>query len=753
MAKRTGSTSGTVGSIDIGALGKSIAENLAQIQEATKRGEQAGSLAEQFEQQREALEDYNEELKKNNLNIAERGAAETKLIELEMQRLKTERDLNKAGVDTGRTLEEINELLAEHRKKLREASEAADSLSNSFELGSQIGSTFGNAIGVTDNKLEDFVGSLAKGKISMKGFTSGIKSSLNPIKIATSLLSTMGQESYKLMVTVNTVNSQFRKDYGQFGNTLAKTALASEESLRKFNIGYEETALAVESLNVGVSDFVDMSAQQRDSLVRDSALLAKLGVSNEEYAETIQSMTKAFGDSTEGAQENMVEMRKFATAIGKSTKSVMNDFSKVRSYLAQFGSNYEKIFRRMETVARKTGASIEDLQQIALGFDQFEGAAESVGKLNALLGGPFLNTVDMINTEDPAEAIMKIKEAFDASGKSVNSMTRRELQAFATSIPGINGDVEKLRTIFGQLDSGMLDTADSINAVLEGSKETTKSLEDDADASMTIEERQAAIAKQMALAASSMEKAANVMSEALKVANDQGANLRNVTADGTKAALKTAQTAKSISAIQKAGAEVAEAGTEVAVKEAAKGAGKLAGKRIPVTGALVAGGMALSRASEGDVFGAGLEGVSGVLSLIEGLAVTGVGAPIAAAALGGGIGIDAYLAKRDYDRAMSAGGATYKDYQQSQAGPAMAAGGIVTKPVTNATIGEAGREAIIPLENGATHLVEPLTLALKQAMGTGAGSSPNITLKVELGGRELTAFVKQVIVDNLNPFK
>lgn len=629
-------------------------------------------------------------------------------------------------------------------------------MSNSFELGSQIGSTFGNAIGITDNKLESFINSVGKGGISVKGFTAGLTKSINITKIATSFLTTMAQETLKLGFTVNGVNSQLRKDYGQFGNSLAKTAMSVEESLRGFNIGYEETASAVDSLNVGVSDFVDMSAKQRDSLVRDSALLAKLGVSNEEYAETIQSMTKAFGDSTEGAQENMVEMRKFATAIGKSTKSVMNDFSKVRSYLAQFGNNYEKIFRRMETVARKTGASIEDLQQIALGFDQFEGAAESVGKLNALLGGPFLNTVDMINTEDPAEAIMKIKEAFDASGKSVNSMTRRELQAFATSIPGINGDVEKLRTIFGQLDSGMLDTADSINAILEGSKETTKSLEGDVDASMSVEEHQAAVAKQMAASAESMERVANTLSNALSVLNQQGSMLKyyfgdiikiagkgisiiknflGLGSDAAKAAGATVEaTAKSGSgAIAKSvGEEGVQAAAKVAGKEGleklgGKALGKTILKKIPGIGLLMGVGMGAMRMAEGDVLGGLGELASGAASTVPGI---GTGISMA---------IDAGLAARDIYNATS--------------GPAMATGGIVTKPVTNATIGEAGREAIIPLENGATHLVEPLTLALKQAMGTGAGSSPNITLKVELGGRELTAFVKQVIVDNLNPFK
>ncbi len=437
----------------------------------------------------------------------------------------------------------------------------------------------------------------------------------------------MAKESYDLLLVTNKINSQFRKDYGvQYGNRLAKSTMAVEQSLRRFNVGYEDTAKAVESLNVSVSDFGDMSEENRQALITDSALLQKLGVDNEEYAQSIQSMTKAFGDSVEGAQENMREMRLFSNAIGRSTKQVVKDFTAVKSYLAQFGASYEKIFRRMETIAKKTGAAISDLQGIALGFDQFEGAADSVGKLNALLGGPFLNTIDMLNTEDPAEIIMKIKDAFDASGKSVNSMTRRELQAFAATIPGINGDVEKLRTIFGQLDSGMLSTADSINAVLEGTTDTTKGLESQADASMTIEERQAAISKQMAASAEQMERAANIMSAALAKINQQGANAKNLATDASKGLVKAGSVidiASSISkeaseaAVKEAGEVVVKEGAKVVAKEVAKEGAKAAGKRIPLAGAAVAATAAGMRYDEGDYFGATLELLSGAASIGE----------------------------------------------------------------------------------------------------------------------------------------
>ena len=205
------------------------------------------------------------------------------------------------------------------------------------------------------------------------------------------------------------------------------------------------------------------------------------------------------GETREATQENIAELVEFGRRNGIEGKSTIANFKKVRSYMAQFGDNWQKTFNRMSLISRKTGMDIDNLASIAQGFDTFEGAAESVGKLNALLGGPFLNTVDMIRTEDPAEQIMKVKQAFDAAGKSVNSMTKFELKGFAETIPGINGDVEKMRTLLNKLDSGMLSSADAITEALEGPSDEQKRLDEQLKASTSIAESLAIVSNSLAL--------------------------------------------------------------------------------------------------------------------------------------------------------------------------------------------------------------------------------------------------------------
>jgi len=135
--------------------------------------------------------------------------------------------------------------------------------------------------------------------------------------------------------------------------------------------------------------------------------------------------------------------------------------------------------------------------------------------------------------------------------------------------------------------------------------------------------------------------------------------------------------AKGAGAVMKGGKNVIG---KIAGSGLAKGLGKVATKgflkRIPILGSLVGVGYAVKRLTEGDYAGAAMEAGSAGLGLLD-LVAPGVGTGLSLAA-------DTAIAARD---AGAFGG--------SQPTP-LATGGIVQKP-TNTLIGEAGAEAVIPL--------------------------------------------------------
>ena len=154
-----------------------------------------------------------------------------------------------------------------------------------------------------------------------------------------------------------------------------------------------------------------------------------------------------------------------------------------------------------------------------------------------------------------------------------------------------------------------------------------------------------------------------------------------------------------------------KAGSATAAKSVAKAGTKTLGKsllkKIPIIGALAGIGFGLSRLADGDLLGAAGEVASGLAGTIPG------------AGTAASIGIDAALMARDVKKS-------------SEVAPPkkMATGGIVTSP-TRAIVGEAGAEAVIPLDKFYAKLDELIT-TIKQGGnvyldGTKVGTAMNVS--------------------------
>ena len=173
---------------------------------------------------------------------------------------------------------------------------------------------------------------------------------------------------------------------------------------------------------------------------------------------------------------------------------------------------------------------------------------------------------------------------------------------------------------------------------------------------------------------------------------------------------KTVSGAAAQSAVKAGTATASKVTGKNVAKTAAKTGSKLAGKtllkRIPILGSVVGLGFAVDRAIKGDYTGAAMEAGSAGLGLLD-LVVPGLGTGLSLAA-------DAGIAARDISRAGTITPTSIDD-------TAMATGGIVTGP-TRALVGEAGAEAVIPLNKFYAKLDE-LIAAVNQGQ--------NITVSID----------------------
>lgn len=144
-------------------------------------------------------------------------------------------------------------------------------------------------------------------------------------------------------------------------------------------------------------------------------------------------MMKGLAQSTQGTGETFEETlrttTKFTTSLGRqfgiSQKVIGRDVGEMAKDLKTFGSVGVRQMAQMSTFARKLGADFKDLLGIVSKFDDFEDAAESAARL-AQAFGLNVDAMEMINEQDPAARVERLRKAFFQTGKDITKLTRQE---------------------------------------------------------------------------------------------------------------------------------------------------------------------------------------------------------------------------------------------------------------------------------------------------------------------------------------
>lgn len=192
---------------------------------------------------------------------------------------------------------------------------------------------------------------------------------------------------------------------------------------RALGVEMKEVSETMQALYTTYTDFTMLSKGQREELVKTGAVLSKLGVSNEDFAKGMQLQTKAFGESTQSAAANALELADLARVIGVTPQQMGKDFAAAGDGVAKLGAQGVRAFKDLAIVSKTTGLEINKLLAITDKFDTFEGAAEQAGKLNAALGGNFVNAMDLMTATDPVERFNMIRDAILDTGLTFDEMS------------------------------------------------------------------------------------------------------------------------------------------------------------------------------------------------------------------------------------------------------------------------------------------------------------------------------------------
>ncbi len=185
------------------------------------------------------------------------------------------------------------------------------------------------------------------------------------------------------------------------------------------------------------SEFVLLSGdtmKANQDFVKFGATLEKVGVETAQFGKTSNTLNRVFGQNAEGTRDFASGLNDIGVAQGLGPGELVSTFNELSPQILKIGKDTSDLTKTMNNLAyasRQTGIEMGRIADFAAGFDTFEGAADRVGKLNAILGGDFLNVMDLMAEEDPAKRFQMITDVLKDQNKTFQDMAYYERLAIA----------------------------------------------------------------------------------------------------------------------------------------------------------------------------------------------------------------------------------------------------------------------------------------------------------------------------------
>lgn len=263
------------------------------------------------------------------------------------------------------------------------------------------------------------------------------------IKSVAKELFQIGQQQEKQIIEISKLTGGYAELLGNIRDASREAYAATLGS----GITGEQVNASMLQLGQNLKNLRTFTAESISTITVANAQLEKVGVNGALAAKSFDSLINSMGKTPGQAvkiQESFVQM---AAKNKMALSSVAEAFANNTDRMIGYGEKMQQVFEGLSYQALQTGASIQALIDISKGFDTFEDAARKVGSLNSLLGGDYLNSIEMLTASDE-ERIRLLREGVAASGLQWSSMNRFQQMAIANAA-GIK-DLNEAAKMFGE---------------------------------------------------------------------------------------------------------------------------------------------------------------------------------------------------------------------------------------------------------------------------------------------------------------
>ena len=443
-------------------LEEAINSRLASMELMRKSAERQAKLA---EEQLEKYKGTTKELELQN-NLAQ---AKLSIVEAELETLKI------GSEEYNKKLKERNKLLEEQQIIQAKIDNSFEKISEHLENAAKEGAKLAGSIFDLDSpakavgaNLKSMSGSLMQaGKSAFLSKFPQLAKFAGPLGAVASVVAQIVGSIIELTTRMVDTSNAIQKATGVNAQFADSITMGYKET-REFGGTLKDLEAVAIDLSKTFTDFTMLNGQMAQSLATTGTLLGKLGVSSQDFAKGIQLSTKAFGMTVKEAEEAQLRLAALAQDIGVAPSQMAADFAAAGPQLAKFGSNAEATFKRLAVTAKSTGIEINRLLSITEKFDTFEGAATQAGKLNAALGGNFVNAMELLTETDPAARFDMMTDAIKDAGLSFDEMSYYQKKLYAESMGlsdvnelalALSGNTELLSQNLGKTSAEIEETA------------------------------------------------------------------------------------------------------------------------------------------------------------------------------------------------------------------------------------------------------------------------------------------------------
>ena len=270
--------------------------------------------------------------------------------------------------------------------------------------------------GIGDAWKDTIVGSLLTTDDALKTMGKSIKEVASLNNIMGSSMMKVQEATVAMVMSADSALANLNAQTGAAG-ALNDATYEAFDSTKQFGVSMDMAAQSAGALHQNLAGFSTMNQQTQADMVGTVAQMQKLGISADVSASSMASMQTSLGMTAAESVKQTKSMAAAAVAVGMAPAEMAQGFQQALPKLAAYGKQAPMIFKRVAVAAKNLNVSVDTLLGMTSEMDTFEGAAKAAGKLNSVLGGPLLNSMDLLNaTED--ERIRLILQSVEASGKS-----------------------------------------------------------------------------------------------------------------------------------------------------------------------------------------------------------------------------------------------------------------------------------------------------------------------------------------------